>query len=94
MMGTLVSGALALLVSCLAWELSLTLCLPQLSISAISLLAVGGAHEFTLSYVWGVLQAVVPGLLMNIFCVGVNQLSDVDVDKARGSSTHTPALLR
>ena len=68
--------------------------LPQLSISAVSLLAVGAAHEFSLSFVWGILQAVVPGLLMNIFCVGVNQLSDVDVDKARGSSTHTPALLR
>ena len=42
-----------------------------------------------MSYVWGILQAVVPGLLMNIFCVGINQLSDVDVDKARGV-VHTP----
>ena len=67
----------------------MTLCLPQLSISAISLLALGGVQEFTMSYVWGILQAVVPGLLMNIFCVGINQLSDVDVDKARGV-VHTP----
>jgi len=52
-------------------------------VSSVSLLAVAAADELTVNFVWGVMQAVVPALLMNVFIVGLNQLTDVDIDKAR-----------
>ncbi len=59
------------------------LSLPQLSIISMSLLAVHGVEDITLHAVWGVLQAVIPALLMNICVVGFNQLCDIDIDRAR-----------
>jgi len=55
----------------------------KLGVSSVSLLAVAAADELTVNFVWGVMQAVVPALLMNVFIVGLNQLTDVDIDKAR-----------
>lgn len=51
--------------------------------TSVSLLAVTAVHELSLGFAWRVLQAVIPALLMNVFIVGLNQLTDVDIDKAR-----------
>lgn len=36
---------------------------------------------FTMLYLWVIFQAVVAALFMNIYIVGLNQLSDIDIDK-------------
>ncbi|KAM0017774.1 putative homogentisate phytyltransferase [Helianthus debilis subsp. tardiflorus] len=52
-----------------------------LSIISISLLAVQNLSDFTPSFFLGVLQAIVGGCLANLYVVGINQLSDVEIDK-------------
>jgi len=54
-----------------------------MSVVANSLLAVQSVEQITPLVLWGVLQALIPALLMNISVVGFNQLCDVDIDKAR-----------
>ncbi|CAH1426766.1 unnamed protein product [Lactuca virosa] len=52
-----------------------------LSIISISLLAVQKLSDITPSFFLGVLQAIIGGCLANLYVVGINQLSDIDVDK-------------
>ncbi|KAI3524155.1 hypothetical protein L1887_02807 [Cichorium endivia] len=52
-----------------------------LSIISISLLAVQKLSDFTPSFFLGVLQAIIGGCLANLYVVGINQLSDIDIDK-------------
>ncbi|KAK9931701.1 hypothetical protein M0R45_018968 [Rubus argutus] len=52
-----------------------------LSIISVSLLAVENLSDFSPLFLTGVLQAVVAALFMNIYIVGLNQLSDIDIDK-------------
>ncbi|KAM5553816.1 hypothetical protein ABKV19_025839 [Rosa sericea] len=52
-----------------------------LSIISVSLLAVQNLSDFSPLFFTGVLEAVVAALLMNIYIVGLNQLSDIDIDK-------------
>ncbi|KAK9078911.1 hypothetical protein SSX86_002970 [Deinandra increscens subsp. villosa] len=52
-----------------------------LSIISISFLAVQNLSDFTPSFVLGVLQAIVGGCLANLYVVGINQLSDIEIDK-------------
>ncbi|XP_052627832.1 homogentisate phytyltransferase 1, chloroplastic [Lactuca sativa] len=52
-----------------------------LSIISISLLAVQNLSDFTPSFFLGVLQAIIGGCLANLYVVGINQLSDIDIDK-------------
>nr|GEW44402.1 UbiA prenyltransferase family [Tanacetum cinerariifolium] len=52
-----------------------------LSIVSICLLAVQRLTDFTPSFSLGVLQAVIGGCLANLFVVGINQLSDIKIDK-------------
>ncbi|XP_035834263.1 homogentisate phytyltransferase 1, chloroplastic [Helianthus annuus] len=52
-----------------------------LSIISISLLAVQNLSDFTPSFFLGVMQAIVGGCLANLYVVGINQLSDVEIDK-------------
>ncbi|KAJ0523164.1 putative homogentisate phytyltransferase [Helianthus annuus] len=52
-----------------------------LSIISISLLAVQNLSDFTPSFFIGVMQAIIGGCLANLYVVGINQLSDVEIDK-------------
>ncbi|KAK3041123.1 hypothetical protein RJ639_027575 [Escallonia herrerae] len=52
-----------------------------LSIISVSLLAVEKLSDFSPLLFSGVLEAIVPALLMNIYIVGLNQLSDIEIDK-------------
>ncbi|KAK9274853.1 hypothetical protein L1049_022107 [Liquidambar formosana] len=52
-----------------------------LSIVSVSLLAVEKMSDFSPLFFTGVLEAIVAALLMNIYIVGLNQLSDIDIDK-------------
>lgn len=52
-----------------------------LSIVSVSLLAVEKLSDISPLFFTGVLEAVVAALFMNIYIVGLNQLSDIDIDK-------------
>lgn len=52
-----------------------------LSIISVSLLAVEKISDLSPLFFTGVLEAVVAALFMNIYIVGLNQLSDVEIDK-------------
>lgn len=52
-----------------------------LSIVSVSLLAVEKLSDISPLFFTGVLEAIVPALLMNIYIVGLNQLSDIEIDK-------------
>ncbi|KAM7469200.1 hypothetical protein LguiA_007383 [Lonicera macranthoides] len=52
-----------------------------LSIISVSLLAVENLSDFSPLFITGVLEAIVAALMMNIYIVGLNQLSDIDIDK-------------
>ncbi|KAL0453422.1 UNVERIFIED_CONTAM: Homogentisate phytyltransferase 1, chloroplastic, partial [Sesamum latifolium] len=52
-----------------------------LSIISVSLLAVQKLSDFSPLFFTGVLEAIVAALLMNIYIVGLNQLSDIEIDK-------------
>ncbi|KAG2692081.1 hypothetical protein I3760_08G035700 [Carya illinoinensis] len=52
-----------------------------LSIMSVSLLAVERLSDISPLFFTGVVEAVVAALLMNIYIVGLNQLSDIDIDK-------------
>ncbi|CAM0943124.1 unnamed protein product [Alopecurus aequalis] len=52
-----------------------------LSIVSVSLLAVESLPDISPSFLTGLLEAVVSALFMNIYIVGLNQLSDIDIDK-------------
>ncbi|KAI4335403.1 hypothetical protein L6164_014048 [Bauhinia variegata] len=52
-----------------------------LSIISVSLLAVEKLSDLSPLFLIGVLEAVVAALFMNIYIVGLNQLSDVEIDK-------------
>ncbi|KAK6944213.1 UbiA prenyltransferase family [Dillenia turbinata] len=52
-----------------------------LSIISVSLLAVEKLSDFSPSFFVGLLEALVASLLMNIYIVGLNQLSDIEIDK-------------
>ncbi|GMY35353.1 homogentisate phytyltransferase 1, chloroplastic isoform X1 [Fagus crenata] len=52
-----------------------------LSIFSVSLLAVEKLSDISPLFFTGVLEAVVAALFMNIYIVGLNQLSDIDIDK-------------
>ena len=53
-------------------------------------MAISGPEDLTVRTLVGVLQAVVPALLMNVCIVGFNQVCDVEIDKAR-PRTRLPA---
>ncbi|KAK8543299.1 hypothetical protein V6N12_015857 [Hibiscus sabdariffa] len=52
-----------------------------LSIVSVSLLAVEKLSDISSPFYTGVLEAVVAALMMNIYIVGLNQLSDIEIDK-------------
>ncbi|KAL2343213.1 hypothetical protein Fmac_004498 [Flemingia macrophylla] len=52
-----------------------------LSIISVSLLAVEKLSDISPLFFIGVLEAVVAALFMNIYIVGLNQLSDIEIDK-------------
>ncbi|KAL3332133.1 hypothetical protein AABB24_032638 [Solanum stoloniferum] len=52
-----------------------------LSIISVSLLAVEKFSDFSPLFFTGVLEAIVAALFMNIYIVGLNQLSDIEIDK-------------
>ncbi|KAK7852097.1 homogentisate phytyltransferase 1 [Quercus suber] len=53
-----------------------------LSIVSVSLLAVEKLSDISPLFFTGVLEAVVAAFFMNIYIVGLNQLSDIDIDKS------------
>lgn len=52
-----------------------------LSVVSVSLLAAQKLSDFSPLFFTGVLEAIVASLFMNIYIVGLNQLSDVEIDK-------------
>lgn len=52
-----------------------------LSVVSVSLLAVDSTAQLGVHWITGLLQALVPALLMNIYIVGLNQLFDIEIDK-------------
>lgn len=52
-----------------------------LSIFSVSLLAVEKLSDFSPIFFAGLLEAIVAAFLMNIYIVGLNQLSDIEIDK-------------
>ncbi|KAK1414066.1 hypothetical protein QVD17_29805 [Tagetes erecta] len=52
-----------------------------LSIVSVSLLAVQKLSDFSPAFFIGVMEAIVAAFFMNIYIVGLNQLSDVEIDK-------------
>ncbi|CAA0833184.1 Homogentisate phytyltransferase 1- chloroplastic [Striga hermonthica] len=52
-----------------------------LSIISVSLLAVEKLSDFSPLFFTRVLEAIVAALLMNVYIVGVNQLTDIEIDK-------------
>ncbi|KAL9683949.1 hypothetical protein QQ045_021378 [Rhodiola kirilowii] len=52
-----------------------------LSIMSVSLLAIEKFSDFSPLFFTGVLEAIVAALFMNVYIVGLNQLSDIEIDK-------------
>ncbi|GER32615.1 homogentisate phytyltransferase [Striga asiatica] len=52
-----------------------------LSIISVSLLAVEKLSDFSPLFFTRVLEAIVAALLMNVYIVGLNQLTDIEIDK-------------
>ncbi|KAJ0724430.1 putative homogentisate phytyltransferase [Helianthus annuus] len=52
-----------------------------LSIVSVSLLAVQKLSDFSPVFFIGVMEAIVASFFMNIYIVGLNQLSDIEIDK-------------
>ncbi|XP_027068950.1 homogentisate phytyltransferase 1, chloroplastic isoform X3 [Coffea arabica] len=52
-----------------------------LSIISVSLLAVEKVSDFSPLFFTGMFEAIAAAFLMNIYIVGLNQLSDIDIDK-------------
>lgn len=52
-----------------------------LGVISVSLLAVQSSADFTGTFFVGLLQALVPALLMNVYIVGLNQIYDIEIDK-------------
>ncbi|KAJ0475828.1 putative homogentisate phytyltransferase [Helianthus annuus] len=52
-----------------------------LGIISSCLLAVQSLSDFTPSYFHGLLQAIIGGCLANSFVVGLNQVTDIEIDK-------------
>ncbi|KAL1553868.1 hypoxanthine-guanine phosphoribosyltransferase [Salvia divinorum] len=52
-----------------------------LSIVSVSLLAVEKLSDFSPLFFAGLLEAIAAALLMNIYIVGLNQISDIEIDK-------------
>ena len=55
----------------------------DLDIASTSVTAMQGPGNVTARAAWGMLTALVPALLMNVCIVGINQIFDVAIDKAR-----------
>uniref|UniRef100_A0A2N9F094 Homogentisate phytyltransferase n=1 Tax=Fagus sylvatica TaxID=28930 RepID=A0A2N9F094_FAGSY len=52
-----------------------------IGITSVSLLPIETIANLTLPFFIGLLKALVPSILMNIYVVGLNQLFDVEIDK-------------
>ncbi|KAH7659989.1 homogentisate phytyltransferase / homogentisate geranylgeranyltransferase protein, partial [Dioscorea alata] len=50
-------------------------------ITSVSLLPLESVADFSLTFLIGLIKALVPALLMNIYVVGLNQIFDVEIDK-------------
>ncbi|KAJ0989532.1 hypothetical protein J5N97_007888 [Dioscorea zingiberensis] len=50
-------------------------------ITSISLLPLESVSDLSLTFIIGLIKALVPALLMNIYVVGLNQIFDVEIDK-------------
>ncbi|KAG0582492.1 hypothetical protein KC19_3G064200 [Ceratodon purpureus] len=52
-----------------------------LGVISVSLLAIQSPADFTSTFFVGLLQALIPALLMNVYIVGLNQIYDIEIDK-------------
>ncbi|KAH7841291.1 hypothetical protein Vadar_027991 [Vaccinium darrowii] len=52
-----------------------------IGITSVSLLPLESTADFSIQFFVGLLKALVPSVLMNIYVVGLNQLFDVGIDK-------------
>lgn len=53
----------------------------SLSIMSVSLLAIEKLSDLSPLFFIGVLEAIIAALFMNVYIVGLNQLTDIDIDK-------------
>nr|POE71006.1 homogentisate geranylgeranyltransferase, chloroplastic [Quercus suber] len=66
---------------CQNGQLAAILLLHVIGIVSVSLLPVETIADLTPTFFMGLLKALVPSILMNIYIVGLNQLFDVEIDK-------------
>ncbi|XP_058203365.1 homogentisate geranylgeranyltransferase-like isoform X2 [Rhododendron vialii] len=59
-----------------------------IGITSVSLLPLESTADISVQFFVGLLKALVPSVLMNIYVVGLNQLFDVDIDKV--NKPHLP----
>uniref|UniRef100_A0A7N0TGJ3 Uncharacterized protein n=1 Tax=Kalanchoe fedtschenkoi TaxID=63787 RepID=A0A7N0TGJ3_KALFE len=52
-----------------------------LGVLSMSLLAIENVFDFSPRFIMGVLKAMVVALCMNMYIVGINQLTDIEIDK-------------
>ncbi|CAK9184529.1 unnamed protein product, partial [Ilex paraguariensis] len=52
-----------------------------IGITSVSLLPLESMADLSLAFLVGLLKALIPSILMNIYVVGLNQLFDVEIDK-------------
>jgi len=52
-----------------------------LGVISVSMLAIQSPADFSSTFFVGLLQALIPALLMNVYIVGLNQIYDIDIDK-------------
>ncbi|XP_028073254.1 homogentisate geranylgeranyltransferase-like [Camellia sinensis] len=62
-----------------------------IGITSISILPLESTADLSLAFLVGLLKALVPSILMNLYVVGINQLFDVDIDKVNKPDLPLPS---
>jgi homogentisate phytyltransferase/homogentisate geranylgeranyltransferase len=52
-----------------------------LGVTSVSLLAIQSQADLSVTFLIGLLQALIPALCMNVYIVGLNQIYDIEIDK-------------
>jgi homogentisate phytyltransferase/homogentisate geranylgeranyltransferase len=52
-----------------------------LGVTSVSLLAIQSRADFSVTFLIGLLKALIPALCMNVYIVGLNQIYDIEIDK-------------
>jgi hypothetical protein len=52
-----------------------------LGVTSVSLLAIQSPADLSVTFLIGLLKALIPALCMNVYIVGLNQIYDIEIDK-------------